>query len=421
MEYIDITLLRAMRIRSYALKIRSVVNTQNHHKVTKFLIGAIGNYYDQYDHECINFEVFIPFIDGKYLNTKTPEEKEAILNTVKNIAAKELDQNTIDSLVDSLYELNLIANVKHITTKYLDGEDIDAPALIEENLDLYKKNCAGKELPEVTKDIGEILDSLENEEGLFWRLNCLNSVMRPLQTGILGVIAARPDAGKTSFFCSEITHFATQIHDDRCILWLNNEGQGYAIKPRLMQSALNCTLEELIALKNEGVLYDRYYEAIGGEHKIRIMDIHGYTKDQVESIIIRTNPRLVTFDMVDNIRGFGNETRTDLALERMYQWAREAAVKYDFTGLATSQISEAGHNTMYPPMAYLKDSRTGKQGACDFQLMIGSLQDDAQYASTRWLSLPKNKLRRTGAKTLESKVIFDRDKVRYHDTDPNLL
>ena len=49
----------------------------------------------------------------------------------------------------------------------------------------------------------------------------------------------------------------------------------------------------------------------------------------------------------------------------------------------------------FPTLGMLKDSKTGKQGACDFQLMIGA-SNDPNLSGLRYLSLPKNKLRREG-------------------------
>src|SRR5690606_31011004 len=136
-------------------------------------------------------------------------------------------------------------------------------------------------------------------------------------------------------------------------------------------------------------------------------DIHGYNNSQVELILQDNNPGLIIYDMIDNIKFNGEAARTDLALEYMYQWARERSVKYDSIGWASSQISNDGDGLMFPTLGMLKDSKTGKQGACDFQLMIGS-SNDAGLQSSRWLGLPKNKLRKEGAPgDPRAEVIFD--------------
>jgi replicative DNA helicase len=62
----------------------------------------------------------------------------------------------------------------------------------------------------------------------------------------------------------------------------------------------------------------------------------------------------------------------------------------------------------------LKDSKTGKQGASDFQLMIGKSNDPC-LSMSRFLGLPKNKLHQEGHdKDPRAEVIFDAIRCRYN-------
>jgi replicative DNA helicase len=120
--------------------------------------------------------------------------------------------------------------------------------------------------------------------------------------------------------------------------------------------------------------------------------------------------------MIDNVRGFNVGGDAHHRLEEMYKWARECAVKYDCVILATSQISAEGDGQQFPTLGMLKDSKTGKQGACDFQLMIGAV-NDSNLEGVRWLSLPKNKLRREGASgDPKAEVRYLPQIARYKDT-----
>lgn len=188
---------------------------------------------------------------------------------------------------------------------------------------------------------------------------------------------------------------AGQLPEDRNIIWLNNEGMSGRIVKRLYQSALGLTITELVELNQKKKLKAAYEKVVGRLDRIRVVNIHGMHVGQVDAIMEHSNPGIVIYDMIDNIRGFGEAARTDLQLEQMYQWAREQCVKYSCIGLATSQISADGKGLQFPTQDMLKDSKTGKQGACDFQLMIGA-SDDIAYEYSRFLSLPKNKLRRDG-------------------------
>src|SRR5690606_5018499 len=165
------------------------------------------------------------------------------------------------------------------------------------------------------------------------------------------VIAGRPDKGKTTFCTSELTYMAQQVDtlypgEGRSIIWLNNEGPGKRIKTRAYQSALNATISELVDKMKAGTIEQEYAAAVGRPDILRIMDIHDFWSYEVEDVIKQSNPAIILFDMVDNIR-FGGEVgnngqRTDQLLEAMYQWARVQAVKHDCVAIATSQISADG-------------------------------------------------------------------------------
>ena len=59
-------------------------------------------------------------------------------------------------------------------------------------------------------------------------------------------------------------------------------------------------------------------------------------------------------------------------------------------------------------MHMLKDSKTGKQGACDAIIMMGNKEADASQEAMRWISTPKNKLSVEGmGKSPRASMVFD--------------
>ncbi len=239
--------------------------------------------------------------------------------------------------------------------------------------------------------------------------------MRPLRGGDFGILASRPDRGKTTMVASEITCIAKQLPKDKNAIWLNNEGPGKRLVPRIYQAALGCTVSELIAKNKAGNLKTEYAKIIGRMDKIRVVDIHGMGTPEITEILDNSNPGFVVADMLDHIHGFRDMNRTDLQVEELYKWFRDKAVELDCPILGTSQISGAGEGLMYPTMDMLKDSRTGKQGACDFIMMIGSSGDPGLH-DARYISLPKNKLKLEGINSdPRAEVRINSDINRYED------
>lgn len=404
-----------MRVRKEFFKLRSIIPKANLDPKTVAIIDDYGKYFEKHpNHEEVDLINFLPRFQAWHPTMKPEQFNE--YKAVLVHANQPADADTRTNIMQELSELELMTTLANLAAKFEDGDLPDAFQAVATAADAYRKRLGLKALQYIDTPIGELLQDEFDNSGLTWRLSCLNESMRGLRPGDFGIVAGRPDKGKTTFLTSEITNFAKQLPPDRNIVWLNNEGPGKRIIPRLYQSALNMSMDELKQAHSEGKAESLYRDAVGGRlDKIRIIDIHGCSTGHVETILDESNPGVIVYDMIDNIRGFGDQPRTDLVLEEMYKWARERSVKYDCVGIATSQISNDGDGLQFPTLGMLKDSKTGKQGACDFQLMIGA-SNDPGLAASRFIGLPKNKLRRPdGPGDPRTEVVFDGIRARYKD------
>lgn len=317
---------------------------------------------------------------------------EAILPKIQQDATEE----QTSAVMVQMLELRMAQETASVIERFNEGDIANLHAEIAAIEIAFAADAEIKGIDYIRADIGDLLAEETDENGIKSRLSCLQDAMRGMRGGDFGIVAGRPDRGKTTFLASEATYWSPQLAPERNIVWLNNEGPGKRIIPRLYQAALGLPMSEMRELHSRGVLVDEYIRAVGRIDKIRIVDIHGMDTYAVENIIRDNNTGIVIYDMIDHIKGFGDAARTDLGLEEMYKWGREIAVKYDCIGIATSQISNEGDGMQFPTLGMLKDSKTGKQGACDFQLMIGA-SNDPGLQGLRYIGLPKNKLRREGA------------------------
>lgn len=416
---IDVNLLRVAKYKQTFQRLQDVLLSAAEDGAitpqTKVVLRAYHKYFETHKaHECIDFEVFLPAF-RRWHTHLTEEQLAAYTRIIANAIPDVKDESVRTSLEHDLYEIQMAQRIDNLYARFTQG-DLTRPLAEElaQCLDTFKVNVGAKVATYIDDDIGDLLAADMNDTGISFRLSCLNASMKKLQPGTFGVIAARPDKGKTSFIASEITYMAPQLPDDQNVLWLNNEGPGRRIIPRLYQAALGKTVPELIAMGTDNIKKE-YRKAVGRLDRIRVVDIHGFSTGHVEALIENNNTGIVVFDMIDHIHGFRAEARTDLALEEMYKWARERAVKHNVIALATSQISDSGDGLAYPPQGALKDSRTGKQGASDFQLMIGCLNDEGRRHA-RFISLVKNKFHRYGGPVdPRCEVVFNPTICRYED------
>lgn len=416
---IDISILRVMRKRDGYDKLFRTIPVKALDPKTATLVKDVDRYYREFEtHEEIDYVIFKDMF-FMHWHRGLDEELVKYYTKILSLAEKETDEVTEAVLVNSLLELTLANNAQALLDAYNEGEELD---LMHDMVKLVEEIGEARERKTdhnwIQTPIGELLAEDEDDSGLHWRINVLESTTRPLRTGDFVIAAGRPDTGKTTFIAGEATHMAPQV-DDRPILWLNNEGDGGRILKRVIQSAINATVPEMIELSKAGTIMEEYEKALGApSDRIRVIDIHDYWNWQVADLVQQHKPKLVIMDMIDNIKFSGlslaGGARTDQILESMYQWARTLAVKEHMAVIATSQISNEGEGEKFPALHMLKDSKTGKQGAAELQIMIGR-SDDPLLEPYRYLSTPKNKLRRSGAKMPRAEVLFDIDRGRYKD------
>lgn len=412
---IDLSLLRIVKHRADFYKMRGRVPREAIDAQTNVLMDDFQYYFSELpEHDQIDHTTFIPIFRARHptLNVEARSSYETIIKNALTVDVGEDEKRTI---MRSMLELRLGTQLANILAKFDAGDLPNIQGVLSQALDEFKADAGIRDIDYIRDDIGDLLAEEISDAGWRWRLECLNQSVRGLRPGDFGIIAGRPDKGKTTFIASELTHLAAQLPEGQPAVWLNNEGPGKRIIPRLYQAALGAKVSELITWNNAGKLKGLYTDIMGAIDRIRVIDVHNADCFTVEAIIERNNPGIVVYDMIDNIRGFGDAARTDLGLERMYQWGRELAVKHGHAGLATSQISNEGDGLQFPTLGMLKDSKTGKQGACDFQLMIGA-SNDPGLASVRYIGMPKNKLRREGAAPdPRATVKYEPERARYSD------
>lgn len=417
---IDIILLRIIKNRKDYAILKPLIQPAAMQAKTVALLEDFDKYFEGFpSHESIDITTFMTRFPQWHKGI-TEEQVREYARIMQNVLSAEADDDQRAYIMTWLADEDMSVRMSNLIAQYNEGEIENLAGEIDKLNDGYRRARGLKQIKYIDESIRDLLKDDTNMSGLHWRLSCLNRSMRPLRPGDFGLIAARPDQGKTSMLASELSFMAPQLPDDKNVVWLNNEGPGRRIIPRIWQAALNLTISEMVELDRADKLEEMYLKVMGRFDKIRVIDIHGLNNSQVEILIEQNNPGIIVYDMLDNIGGTGDADRTDLKLESMYQWARERSVKYSSVGLATTQISNEGHNLRFPGLSMLKDSKTGKQGACDFQIMIGSIEDP-NFKMARFIGLPKNKIRRSaGPSDPRVEVIFDSLRSRYVDiqTDP---
>lgn len=423
---LDLSVLRMLKTRKNFERYSKLVPEGVVNDTTSKLIQRMGQFFEAVSvADEVTFESFWPFLRSKYPKWKDKDISywEAALRPIDIDNPEGYNETVLTQLLATDLGIKALAFIE----AHNDGEDIDLAESLRMAVEKYEGAVQRRiRTPDVELDWDEMIQQDTDNTGLQWRLTPVARHIRALRPGDFGIIAMRPDRGKTSWLASEVTFWAAQLAElwpeDEFpkVLWLNNEGPGTRILARIRTAALGMSPSEIATMgsKKARALFAKL---IGGEDRIQVKDIHSFTHVEVEELIRKSGARVVVFDMIDNIHFVGgqinNGERTDQILEAMYQWARSLAVRYGFVAIATSQVSAEGDGERYPRQTQLKDSRTGKQGACDFILTGGY---DPAMPKTRFIGTTKNKIKVEGATgNPMAQVLFDSDRSRM--VEPNVV
>lgn len=421
----DALILKALAHRQRYNQLMSHVPQDMLSAESRVMLQWFAVYFQTYpEHEVIQSDALEMLVRLRSANAD-PASIEVTVHYCRLLATP-VDDSALQGVLATLTELDFAGRAAGLISEYERGGDVDIVHELEVLARTAKRSRSnGKAADWIDTPVTQILAEVENDVGIKWRrVPLLTEHIAALQGGVSVAVGARPDKGKTSWIADTLADWSPQCVDffgeDRPILWLNNEGSGKRIIPRLYQAALGMTLPEIIELSHQGILEHRYEEAIGANRQyIRVKDIHGASMAQIEQIIEDINPCVVVLDMIANVRMGGSKTanKADM-VEQTWQYWRELQVMHDFIGIATVQISQEGGNQLYPAYSALKDSKTGIQGATDIILLLGSL-DRADMQYLRGLSTPKNKFAVAGKVSYaQGEVEFDAARCRFLSGTP---
>lgn len=419
---LDLLILAALSTARRYKSLSHVVPSSMVSVDTQVMLQWFGAYYNTFpEREAIVVDELISLV--RLRSSAATADQVALMVHLCEQLRKPVDESAIRGILGQLHELDLSGRAGALLSRYNNGEEINLAFELNALSQATVRSMAQSSPDDyIDTPIHDILAEVQNDSGIkFRRLALLRDNIMGLRGGASIAVGARPDKGKTSLIADIITDFAPQIEPvfgpGRPILWLNNEGSGKRIIPRVYQAALSLDLNQIIEKSNAGILIPEYTAAVGGTPDIiRVKDVHGANLARIEQVIESMRPAVVVFDMLANVHlgGVSDGNKAD-QVERLWQHVRELAVQHDFIAISTVQISVEGGNCLYPSYSALKDSKTGIQGATDIILMLGSY-DNPDAQCIRGLSTPKNKFAMPGKQSyVMGEVYFDGARCKFDD------
>lgn len=340
----------------------------------------------------IDWSSFIPFFKLHKIVGLSKEKHEIYQAIFDNIPSS-LSGISTEGIIESFINKDYAKKISEISLSIADGDDTKT---IEDLLPLI--NDYKEEIGEASKsesgwldlDLDNVLEKSKKE--LFeWELEELNISAGPLREEQLIVIAAAPDAGKTTLLCQEAANIAKQIADDKSVVWFNNEESGYKVGKRIAQATVHWhgldIQSDPIGFKNA-----INYELGGREFKdmFRFYSDKELSVSTIEERLKECKPAIIILDQLWKVHGFDKSFSEVQQMNRLFAWARKLGEKYKCPVIVAHQVDGTAQDIQYIAMHQLYMSRVAIQGEADIIITLGRTSDPA-YKNTRFLFVPKNK------------------------------
>lgn len=399
----ELELFRVLETRDAYLKYRDHVDDYAVSPHGEHLLHVIDRWYKQDPPpskvDWRELATFVRLYMRKDFNGDVLGILDEIMSTLATTAAGTVTPDLSKKVVEHFEKVGRIQRVSNAVLGVLGNDPSVSEADVEAAVRDYIHHLDGS--TSTTMVDGGLLniESLEEMDrvtsstgGLSWRLSDLNKSIGPLRRGDFVILGARPETGKTSFVCDQLTHFAAQVPPEDRMFIFNNEEDGMKIMSRLVQTALNKSASEVASMptadKNEA-----YKKAINATSliKIGIYDDADITINDVERVCATLHPYVIVLNVIDEIKGFEKQTNEVERLTKLGAWCRHVAKRYNTAVIGVVQADTSAEGQKWIHQGQLYGSKTKLPSAADVIITIGKTHDVAEV-DERFIHLPKNKM-----------------------------
>jgi Replicative DNA helicase len=382
----EVQLLRCLKKREVHSKIAKYVKEYTLYPETAQLVTDIGEYYKYHpEKDTIDWSEFQTWFRINKHPTWKADQHKVFASIIDNVAKSD---DTDTSVVARFIELDYATQIHEAVQKVFTGAGTDGLDKVE---DIIAARSSSRELPDdsafmVKIDAPELFRSMWSATGgIRWRLEDLNKSIGPLHRGDLILIGKRPEVGGTTFVTSELTHMVTQLPEGKHAIIFNNEEIGPKVGVRLLQSALDMTVYDIMADPKKA--QESYDVGLGG-HRIDVYHDTSISVSDIDRVSRSGVYGLIAINILDKVAGFKGFEGVE-RLRALAQWSRKLADKHGVV-FVVAQADASAEGQRYLDQSQLYGSKTGMQADSDVQLMIGK-DNNPGFENTRWISVVRNK------------------------------
>ena len=359
--------------------------TKDLRKIKQVIDNAIENYQSDLDVE----EVKALFFTANPTLT-TSQKHQFDLHFQKIKACKPMNLQVANDVLSNLNRQHVGELVANLGFQYVNGV-VTSLEPLKDIIKSYNDDF----LPQTRVDFFDNdLDSLVTaaDADTKWKLNIqtLHNAIPGLNNGMLFVIGARSNVGKSSFhatLCASPHGWAQQGAN---VLVLCNEEHPRRVASRYMTAATGMTLHQI---KNNKQQAHNLYDPI--RNNIKFVDATGKTMAWAESVIKNYKPDIVVMDIGSKFSDEGASTNNHEALKANAIYARNIGKLYNCLVVYCTQLSAEAEGKIILNQGMIEGSKTGLAGESDLMILIARnppMNDQTEDDRMRHLNIVKNKI-----------------------------
>ena len=242
----------------------------------------------------------------------------------------------------------------------------------------------------VDNSIDNLIHSASGNTKWQFNVHSLHHAVQGLDNGMLFVIGARSNVGKSSFHATLCAAPHGWAQQGAKILVLCNEEKPERVAARYMTAATGMTMAQIVANKNQA---HRLYDPI--KDNLKFVDATGKTMKWAEAVIKNHKPDVVIMDIGSKFAEDGAASNNHESLKANAIYARNIGKMYGCLVVYCTQLSAEAEGKIVLSQAMIEGSKTGLAGESDLMILIARnppMNDQTEDDGMRYLNIVKNKI-----------------------------
>jgi hypothetical protein len=374
------------------------------------LVTDFGKYFASEPHDEIGEEFKLWFRITAHPGFK-PSEHEHYTRIIDNVLEAEFpDPKPFQARLD---ELRRVAEVEKLTSEFSHGS-IDYSSFVEK-INKVSSSISSPSRGEdsiVKMTLSELSKDCRDATGIYWRLEDMNKSVGPIAKGDFVIIGKRPEAGGTSFVCSEMSYMLSQLPAGSRAVLFNNEEAPDKVYTRLVTAALDKGYREIMS---DPTRYQTEYEEWLGGREFDLCHDTNMSLTSIREVLRKKEYDLIGVNVLLKVGGTSFTEDHD-KFQKLGEEMRKIAQEYAPV-LAVVQADPLAEGQRYLSQHLIYKSKTALQGEADVQLMIGTgeigTSEDLRYIHVAKNKIPPSWCTLPSHKHVKCEVNFEQDTGRF--------